>query len=800
MTNHWIDIRNADVILVIGSNAAENHPIAFAWVTEAVKNGAKVISVDPRFTRTSALAHVYAPLRSGTDIAFIGGLINYVLEKRLYHEEYVREYTNAALLVDPAFGFDQATGLFTGYDAGKRRYDASSWSYRADERGIPRRDPTLQDPRCVFQLLKAHYARYDLDTVSRITGTPKEKLELVYRTYAATGEPGKAGTILYAMGGTQHTYGTQNVRSYTILQLLLGNIGIAGGGVNALRGLVNVQGSTDMCLLFDILPGYLQAPLERDQSLAAYLERVTPKSQDPRSVNWWKNYPKYTVSLLKAWYGEAARKENDFAYHYFPRRSDNYSHIALFEAMYAGGIRGLYVMGQNPAVGGPNANMERKALERLDWLVVTDLWETETATFWRRPGVDPKEVKTEVFLLPAASAIEKAGSVTNSGRWVQWRYKAVEPPGEAREDAWVLSQLVSRLKARYAKDGGAFPEPVLNLTWDYGAEQPDLEKVAREVNGSALSDLADEKGTVVVRAGEQVPNFTALRDDGSTACGNWLYSGSYPQAGNLMARRSPVDRSGVGLYAEWAWNWPVNRRILYNRASVHPQTGEPWDREHPVIRWDAAAGKWLGDVPDGATPPGTVYPFIMKPEGTARLFGAGMADGPFPEHYEPWESPVANLLSTTQFDPAFKIWDSEMDHRGEAETYPIVATTYRLTEHMQAGAMSRNLPWLVELQPELFVEMSRELAAEKGIRNGERVVVESARGRVEAVAVVTTRFRPFRVNGRTVHQVGLPWHWGYEGLSKGDSANVLTPHVGDANTMMPEYKAFLCDVKRKGVV
>lgn len=800
MTNHWIDIRNADVILIIGSNAAENHPIAFTWVTEAIRNGAKFISVDPRFTRTSSLAHVYASLRSGTDIAFVGGMINYVLQNGLYHEEYVREYTNAPLLANPAYGFDPATGLFSGYDAGTRRYDRSTWSYQVDERGVPKRDPTLRDPRCVFQLLKGHFARYDLDTVSKITGTPKEKLELVYRTYAATGEPGKAGTILYAMGTTQHTYGTQNVRVYTILQLLLGNIGVAGGGVNALRGLVNVQGSTDMCLLFDILPGYLQAPLDQDQSLARYLERVTPKSEDPKSVNWWRNSSKYVVSLLKAWYGDAARKENDFAFHYLPKRSDNYSHIALFEAMYAGVVKGLYVMGQNPAVGGPNANMERKALEKLDWLVVSDLWETETAAFWKRPEASPKAIATEVFLLPAASALEKEGSVTNSGRWLQWRYRAVEPPGEAREDAWILTQLVARLKKRYADTGGVFPEPILSLTWDYGAERPDVHKVAKEVNGSALSDLLDEKGAVAVRAGEQLPNFTALRDDGSTACGNWLYSGSYPQAGNLMARRSPVDRSGIGLYSEWAWNWPVNRRILYNRASVHPQTGEPWDRKRPVIRWDPDAKKWLGDVPDGATPPGTVYPFIMKPEGMARLFALGMADGPFPEHYEPWESPVTNVLSSTQFDPAFKIWDSEMDYRGEADRYPIVATTYRLTEHMQAGAMSRNLPWLVELQPEVFVEMSLELAAEKGIRNGERVIVESARGRVEAIAVVTPRFKPFRVNGRTVHQVGLPWHWGYEGLSKGDSANVLTPHVGDANTMMPEYKAFLCDVEKKGVI
>jgi len=797
MTNHWIDIKNADVILIIGSNAAENHPIAFFWVMEAVKDGATLISVDPRFTRTSSLAHIYAPLRSGTDIAFIGGMINYILRNRLYNEEYVREYTSAPLLVNEAFGFNPKTGLFSGYDAKKRSYDASTWSYQVDEQGNPKRDPALQDPRCVFQLLKRHYARYDLDKVSKITGTPKEKLEAVYRTYARTGAPGKAGTIMYAMGTTQHTYGTQNVQSYAVVQLLLGNIGIAGGGINALRGLVNVQGSTDMCLLFHILPGYLQAPVDADQSLVKYLERVTPKSKDPKSVNWWKNYPKYMVSLLKACYGDSAQKENDFAYRYLPKRGANYSHIALFEAMYQDRIRGFYVMGQNPAVGGPNANMERKALDKLDWLVVTDLWETETAAFWKRPGADPKAIKTEVFLLPVASAVEKEGSVTNSGRWLQWRWKAVEPPGEAKEDAWILNQLVLRLKKLYAAKGGAFPEPILALTWNYGTDRVDIHKVAKEVNGSALSDLVDEKGTVLVKAGEQVPNFVALRDDGSTACGNWIYSGSYTQAGNLMARRNAVDRSGIGLYPEWGWAWPVNRRILYNRASVHPETGQPWDPKRAVIRWDQEAKKWVGDVPDGPAPAGTVYPFIMKPEGVARLFAPGLADGPFPEHYEPWESPVKNLMSSTQFDPAFRIWTSEMDIKGEADKYPIVATTYRLTEHMQAGAMSRNLPWLVELQPELFVEMSRELAREKGIKNGDRVTVESARGRATGIAIVTARFKPFQINGQRIHQIGIPWHWGYEGLSKGDSANVLTPHVGDANTMMPEYKAFLCDIRKE---
>ncbi len=793
MTNHWIDIRNADVILIIGSNAAENHPISFKWVQAARERGAKLISVDPRFTRTSALADLYVPIRSGTDIAFMGGLIRYILEHERYHREYIVAYTNAAFLIHPDFDFQD--GLFSGYDPETRTYDRSTWTYQLDEDGLPKKDPSLQDPRTVFQLLKRHYSRYDLETVSAVTGAPKELLEQAYDLYSRTGEPGKAGTIMYAMGGTQHTYGTQNVRSYAIVQLLLGNIGVAGGGVNALRGLHNVQGSTDMCLLFHILPGYLKTPMEADQSLQAHLERVTPKSRDPKSVNWWKNYPKYLISLLKAWWGEAATPENEFAFHYLPKNSGNYSHISLFEAMYAGTIKGMIVLGQNPAVGGPNANMERKAMERLEWLVVIDLWETETAAFWKRPGVDPAQIPTEVFLLPAAAWAEREGSVTNSGRWLQWRFKAVDPPGEAKEDLWIVNQIVRRVRELYRREGGAFPEPILHLTWSYGEGTPDPEEVAREISGRALVDLKDDEGNVIVRAGQQLKNFTQLRDDGSTACGNWLYN-YYTEEGNLAKRRVLEDPSGIGLYPRWGWAWPVNRRIIYNRASVHPVTGEPWDREHPVIVWDPEAKRWVGDVPDGGAPPNTIHAFIMKPEGHARLFALGLKDGPFPEHYEPFESPVPNRLSGVQINPAVKIWASEMDRKGEADRYPIVATTYRVTEHMQAGAMTRNLPWLVELQPELFVEIGEELAAEKGIRSGDRVIVETARGQVVGVAVVTRRLRPFRIDGRVVHQIGVPWHWGYIGLATGDSANVLTPHIGDANTMIPEFKAFLCNVRK----
>jgi len=796
MTNHWNDLKNSDVILIMGSNAAENHPISFKWVTKAMENGATLISVDPRFTRTSAKADIYAPIRSGTDIAFLGGLIKYILDNELYHEEYVVEHTNAPFLVNPDFGFDE--GIFSGYDAAGRKYDKSTWTYQTDSDGIPLEDPSMQDPNGVFQLLKQHYARYDPDTVSQITGTPKDDLLKIYQVYAATGAPDKVATVMYAMGWTQHTYGTQNIRAAAIIQLLLGNVGRAGGGINALRGESNVQGSTDHCLLFHILPGYLKPPQAKDETLDAYLTAYTPVSNDPKSANWWQHYPKYAVSLLKWMYGDNATPENEFGYQYLGKMADgaNYSWLSLFEAMYAGQITGFFAWGQNPAVGGANANMNRKAMENLDWMVAVNLWDTETSSFWQRPGVDPTNIKTEVFSLPVAASVEKEGSITNSGRWGQWRWQAADPPGEARADSWIINDLMIRLRALYQADPGPDPEPVLKLAWDYGEGEVDAHQVAKEINGWAVSDVKDAEGAVIVDAGKLVKNFTQLRDDGSTACGNWLYSGSYNEDGNMMARRDNIDThpAGIGLYANWAWAWPVNRRIIYNRASCDAQ-GRPFDPDRFVVRWTGE--KWEGDVPDGGWPPEAKHAFIMKPEGHARIFGAGRADGPLPVHYEPWESPVDNLLYPNQSaSPAFKIWDSEMDTKGDPETYPIVGTTYRVTEHWQSGAMTRNLPWLAEMQPDMFVEMSIELANEKGIQNGDQVIVESARGSIEAVAIVTRRLRPFQTNGRVVHEVGMPWHWGYKGLVTGGSANELTPPVGDANTMIPETKAFLCNVKK----
>ncbi len=818
MTNHWCDIQNSDCIFIIGSNAAENHPVSFKWVTKAIEeNGATLINVDPRFTRSSAKSDIYAKLRSGTDIAFIGGMIRWVLNDIEAHPEnynmtYVTEYTNAAFLIDPEFKTAaELDGKFSGFvdddGDGFGKYDKSTWKWQTDEEGIPLKDKTLQDPNCVFQLLKKQFERYDPDSVCAVTGTDKETFLKVCETYAhLTGPEGKSGTIMYAMGTTQHTHGTQNIRSYAILQLLLGNIGVAGGGINALRGESNVQGSTDHCLLFHILPGYLTPPNADQPTLQDHLDAKLAgfATSDPKSASWWTNYPKYFVSLLKSWYGDNATEANDFGYEWLPKLDPgtNYSHIALFEAMAEGTVKGLFCWGQNPAVGGPNAFAERQALQNLEWLVSVDLWETETCAFWQEPGVDPADVQTEVFALPAACSYEKEGSIINSGRWSQWRWKAVDAPGEAMADLEMINELMLKLIELYEGEGGALPESVTNLRWKGWYDANPLPRgadslvdlVSREINGWAEANLEDYK------EGELVASFGHLQADGTTSSSNWLYTQSYNEKdGNRQKWRDNTDYhpAGIGLYSKWAWCWPVNRRIIYNRASVDLD-GNPWDGEDFVIRW--TGDEWEGDVPDGGWPPmnmeGTRYPFIMKPEGFSHIFGPGRADGPFPEHYEPLESPVINAFSGTQNNPAITVW--RPDEIADPKDYPIVCTTYRVTEHWQAGQMTRNLPWLVELMPQMFIEMSEELAQEKGIATGELVTVESIRGQVQGVAIVTKRFKPFTVAGETIHQIGVPWHWGFQGLCVGDSANKLSPYVGDANTMIPEFKAFLVRVKKGG--
>ena len=798
MTNHWIDMINADVVLIMGGNPAEDHPIAMNWLTRTKERGAYILHVDPRFNRTSSIADVFAKLRSGTDIAFVGGMIRYAIEHNRIQQEYVREYTNASWIVGE--GYDFTDGLFSGFDPKAVRYDRGRWAYALDAQGRPRRDPTLKHPRCVFRLLERHFARYDADTVCRITGTPKEAYLRICDIYTSTYAPDRAGTWLYAMGTAQHSHGTQNIRSYAILQLLLGNIGVAGGGVNAMRGESNVQGSTDQGLNNDILPGYLKVPVEADTDLATYLKRVTPVAANPESANWLQNTPKYVVSLLKAWWGDHARRENDFAFSYLPRQGagfqgKGYAFLALTHAMLDGEIKGLFCFGQNPAVGGANARLIRAGLDKLEWMVVADLFEHETAGFWKRPGVDPAKIPTEVFVLPAASGVEKEGSIVNSGRWAQWRFRAVKPIADSRPDLDILDGLAQAIRKAYAKDG-MFPEPIRHLAWDYGHE-PDPHSVARELNGRFVAEVAQPDGTRVA-AGKQVPGFAQLRDDGSTMSGNWIYCGGYTEEGNLAARRDPADAAnGIGLHPKWAWAWPMNRRILYNRASVN-RKGEPFNPRRWVIRWNTESRTWEGDVPDGAMPPGATNPFIMQPSGVGQLYAPELVDGPFPEHYEPVESPVRNLLSSVQSTPCAQVWRStEFDRYGTAETFPIVATTYRVSEHWQTGSMSRNMPWLVGLVPHAFVEIGTALAAREGIRNGERVIVSSARGSIEVYALVTERFQPFFVDGRLIDEIGLPWHWGYAGIVPGDIANDLTASVGDPNTQIPESKVFLCNLRKK---
>jgi formate dehydrogenase major subunit len=768
------------------------------WVQRAKDKGGILISVDPRYTQTSAKADIYAPLRSGTDIAFLGGLIKYIIDNKKYFPEYVLHYTNASFLVGDKFGFED--GLFTGYNKDTRAYDKGAWSFKKDDKGLILRDEKLQDPKSVFQLLKNHYDRYTVDKVVEITGTPKEDLLKVYEAYAATGTADKAGTIMYAMGWTQHTVGVQNIRAMAIIQLLLGNVGIAGGGVNALRGESNVQGSTDQALLFHILPGYLKSISSTQQTLEAYNNESTPKSPDPRSVNWWSNYPKYSVSLLKALWGDAATKENDFGFNWLPKLDpgQNFSWLNLFDDMYAGKIKGFFAWGQNPACSGANANKVRQALGKLDWLVNVNIFDNETGSFWKGPGMDPKKIKTEVFMLPCAASVEKEGSISNSGRWAQWRYKAAEPPGDAKPDGDIVIELMNKIKALY-KQGGKYPEPILNLKWDYVDQKGhfDPHAVAKQINGYFLKDM--EVGGKQFKKGDLVPGFPNLQADGSTSSGNWLYCGSYLNDGNMMARRKKDDPTGLGLFSQWSWCWPMNRRIIYNRASVDLE-GKPWNPKRPLIEWKD--GKWVGDVPDGPAPPMAdkekgKNPFIMTVEGFGRLFGPGLNDGPFPEHYEPLECPIAkNPMSNQYNNPTIKIFKGELDkHLTCDPRFPFVATTYRVTEHWQTGCMTRWQPWLIEAEPQMFVEMSEELAQLRQIKNGEKVKVTSPRGEVMANAIVTTRFRPFQIGSVTVHQVGMPWCFGWlTPKDGGDNVNLLTPNVGDPNTMIPESKAFMVNV------
>ncbi len=796
MTNHWIDIQNSDCILIMGSNAAENHPISFKWVTRAQEKGATLIHVDPRFTRTSAKADFYAGIRSGADIAVLGGMIKYILEKDLIFKDYVVDYTNASFIVGDKYKFED--GMFSGYNEKTRSYDKSTWAFAMDADGNPKKDPTLQDPNCVYQLMKKHYSRYDLDKVVSISGMNKADLVKLYETYAATGKADKAGTIMYAMGWTQHTVGVQNIRCMAMIQLLLGNIGIAGGGVNALRGESNVQGSTDHCLLYHIIPGYLATPQASQPDLATYNKANTPVSNDPKSANWWQNFPKYSASLIKSMWQNDTPED---AYQYLPRLDSlsamEYSWLTLFDKMEKGQFKGLLSWGMNPACSGANAEKNRKAMANLDWLVNVNIFPNETGWFWEGPGLDPSTIKTEVFFLPCAVSIEKEGSVTNSGRWMQWRYKGPDAPNGQKPDGDLMYELMKEIQHLYEKEGGVYPKPITRLTWDAIATEGvfDAHKTAKLINGHFTRDV-EIKGKLY-KKGQQVPSFAFLQADGSTASGNWLYCHSYTDAGNMAARRDLTqtpEQANIGLYPNFSWCWPVNRRVLYNRASVDLQ-GKPWNPQKAVIAWNGE--KWVGDVPDGGWAPGTKYAFIMRKHGFGQLFGPGRADGPLPEYYEPLECPVKeHPFSKTLHNPTALTFDTEEKAVCDPR-FPLVGTTYRVTEHWQTGVMTRNQTWLTEAEPQVFVEMSPELAELRGIENGEKVMVDSLRGTIWAKAIVTKRLKPFTVQGTIVHQVGLPWHFGWTWPKDGgDSANILTPSVGDPNTGIPETKAFMVNVRK----
>ena len=783
MTNHWKDIKNADVVLVMGANPAENHPCGFKWALEArERRGAKIVTIDPRFTRTSAVADKHLQIRPGSDIAILGGFIHQILEKGLYHEDYVKLHTNASFLVSDDFGFED--GLFSGYDEAGGGYDKTSWDYQKGADGFVRRDLTLQDPRSVFQLLKTHYSRYTPDMVAKIAGCSEEKFLEMAEIVCSTGRADRVGTIMYAVGWTMHTVGSQIIRTAAILQLLMGNIGRPGGGINALRGHANVQGATDHAIVAGITPGYLKVPTPPQTTLATHLEQSTPKPLVPDTMNYWGNYPKFFVSQLKTWYGDAATAENEYGYQHLGKQDGDATWLSIWDRAYRGKMEGLITLGFNPLLAGPDVNRLVKAMSNLKWKVVIDPFMLDSAEFWKAPGVDPATVQTEVLYLPSTHWIERDGSFTNSGRWAQWKEAAVEPPSHVRSDTWILAELFWRVKERYAKDGGTYPDGIQAMTWRYANPRlPTLSELAKEINGSDQT------------TGQLLSSFGQLKGDGTTTSGNWLYTGSYTEAGNQMARRDTADPTGMGFHHGWAWNWPLNRRVLYNRASADAE-GKPWDPTRPGIWWNGQ--RWSGDVPDyGPTmPPGQNGAFIMTEEGVARLFTRGLKDGPFGEHYEPVESPTKNLLhEKVAVNPAINWYEGVKDTLANGDgDYPYPCCVYRVVE--REHFVTSNVPYLVEAMPDFFVELPVELAEEKGIENGGRVKVRSKRGEVEGVAIVTRRIQPLMVNGKATYTVGVPVHWGFVGLTKGSMANNLTPFIGDANTRCPEFKAFLVDVER----
>jgi formate dehydrogenase major subunit len=830
------DLSASDCILSMGSNMAEAHPVGFRWQLKARERGGTLIHVDPRFTRTSAMADVHLPIRAGSDIAFLGGIINYILTGQRYFREYVLHYTNAATIVAGRYrDAEDQDGLFVGFDAASGRYDneRGAWGYSVTPGpgGAIETDPTLTHPRCVLQILARHFARYTPEIVASTCGCRPADLIRVAELLCRNSGPDRTAAIVYALGWTQHATGVQMIRAASIIQLLLGNVGRPGGGIMAMRGHCSIQGSTDIPTLYDLLPGYLPHPVARAEQadLASYLQNghgfasaidsFAAGFWEAESISgYWSNLPCFMVSLLKAWYGESSTPENDFGYGWLPKSDGDYSELAMFFRMYRGEVRGLFLIGQNPAAGAPNAKLNRAALRSLDWLVVRDWFEHESASYWYADpaGGDPKKIKTEVFSLPAASIAEEDGSFTNTERLLQWHDKAVDPPGDCRSDLWFIYHLGRRLKELYASSTLKRDEPICNLTWDYAREaieklpdgsisrivdEPDSQKVLKEINGWRVADH------------EQLKGFAELKDDGSTACGCWIYSGVFPDQHTNRARSRDATLSG-STYPNWGFAWPANRRVLYNRASAAPD-GRPWSDRKKLVWWDEHERKWTGyDAPDFEIGKSPDYrpaadargmdaiagdaPFIMNPDGRGHLFAPyGVKDGPLPAHYEPRESVVRNPFYGAQSNPTLREFPDQINRLAEKidPEFPIVATTYRLTEHYLSGPMSRFNSWLNELQPEMFVELSPELAAEQGIEHRDWMVVESARGAIEARAMITRRMGPLRVGGRIVHQVGLPIHWGYAGETVGAIANDLTSLVAEPNVSMHEAKAFTCRVR-----
>jgi formate dehydrogenase major subunit len=803
MTNSWTDIRNTDLVVIMGGNAAEAHPCGFKWVTEAKANrGAKLIVVDPRYTRSASVADFYAPIRQGTDIAFLLGVINYCILNDKIQWDYTKAFTNAAYIVKDGFSYQD--GLFTGYDEAKRDYNRSTWEYELGSDGFVVVDDTLQNPRCVWNLLKQHVSIYTPEMVSRICGTPKDKFLKVAQMISECSSPTKTMTSMYALGWTQHSKGSQNIRAMAMLQLILGNIGVRGGGMNALRGHSNIQGLTDIGLMSNLIPGYLTIPTEREPTFDTYMSTRGFRPMRPNQMSYWQNYKKFFVSFQKSMWGDAATPENNFAYDWLPKLDvPAYDVLRAFELMHEGKMTGYFCQGFNPLLSFPNRRKITAALSKLKFLVVMDPLQTETARFWQNHGehndVDTAKIQTEVIELPTTCFAEDTGSLVNSGRWLQWHWAGGTPPGEAKHDAWIMAQIYLRLMALYQKEGGSVPEPIINLDWRYkDPGEPSPDELAKELNGSALEDIMDpnDPTKVVLAKGKQLPGFAALRDDGKTAGACWIYSGSYTEAGNQMARRDTSDPDETGAFSKWAWSWPANRRILYNRASADIN-GKAWDPTRKLIEWDGT--KWAGyDVPDiGPTmKPDVVGPFIMNPEGTARLFTRGMMrDGPFPTHYEPFESPVANAIAPkVRGNPAARVFRGDLEQFGDAKEFPYAATSYRLTEHFHFW--TKHVQINASLQPEFFVEISEQLAEEKKIKSGGWLRVWSKRGSIKAKAVVTKRIVPLICDGKPVHIVGIPLHWGFMGAAKkGFGPNSLTPYVGDANIETPEYKAFLVDIE-----